>query len=220
MADVVEKNDFILISFEGKLAAGHVFEKTPANSPLLIVAGGSHVLPALDAAILGSLVGEHKHLTLLAANAFGPRQEQLLRMLPLARFQQSGITPVAGQSVELDGMRARILSVNGGRVRVDFNHELAGKDVEYSFTVEKRFTTPTEKLRAALENVLGLKEPAFTLEGKSAVVKIGPNVRKDAEYFLAKTRVVNLILSHVPAVTSLEFDEVFDSSSLPAAPKG
>ncbi len=50
--------------------------------------------------------------------------------------------------LNLDGMIAKILSVSGGRVSVDFNNPLAGKDIEYEFTIKRKITDEKEKVDA------------------------------------------------------------------------
>ncbi len=204
------------MQFEGRVAGGDVFEKTPQNSPVLVVAGAGNMLAALDAALVGAQVGEEKKISLNAENAFGPRREELVRMIPLARFLEAGMQPEIGQVVELDGRRARVQSVNGGRVRVDFNHELAGKDLEYTFTAHKRFSTDAQKVSIACQQLLGLKETDATLENGVVQVTVASKVRKDANYFVAKMRLVSMLLANVASINKVEFHEVFDKTALEA----
>jgi hypothetical protein len=61
------------------------------------------------------------------------------------------MNPVPGMPVELDGMPARIQTVAGGRVRVDFNHELAGKTLVFKVKVAGEAKTEKEKAMFLVE---------------------------------------------------------------------
>jgi FKBP-type peptidyl-prolyl cis-trans isomerase 2 len=45
------------------------------------------------------------------------------------------MTPYPGMIVSVNRLRGKVLSVSGGRVRVDFNHPLAGKTLRFDVEV-------------------------------------------------------------------------------------
>jgi FKBP-type peptidyl-prolyl cis-trans isomerase 2 len=67
--------------------------------------------------------------------------------------------------LNLDGMIAKILSVSGGRVITDFNNPLAGKDIEYEFTIKKKVTDEKEKINA-LQDFFFKKRFKFEIKEK------------------------------------------------------
>ncbi len=221
----VRKNDFVEISFTARVAGGEVFEKTA--KPLLVVAGAGQVISGLDEALVGSPAGVQKSVKILKEKAFGERSQELVKLVPLAQFQQQGFTPFAGQELDVDGMRARVQSVAGGRVRVDFNPPLAGSDLEYEFTVEKIFTTPEEKIDALKRHLIdrlgGLTtEDREKLAGTSAEVRVSfdaakglvslgvPDAfNKNTDYLVAKAHFVSQALGHVPEVKKVVVSEEF-----------
>ncbi|OIO26942.1 hypothetical protein AUJ14_00550 [Candidatus Micrarchaeota archaeon CG1_02_55_22] len=196
MVELVEKNDFVELSFVGKDSDGNVFEQTKGK-PVLVVAGVGQVLPGLDEKLVGSEVGKKTSVVVPKDKAFGDRRTDLVGLVPLASFQKQGVTPQVGQVVELDGKRARVQSVAGGRVRVDFNHELAGKDLSYEYTVEKRFSMPQAKLDALSKDQL-FSAPV-KLEGESVTVSIGSDKPKDANFIVAKLRFIDFALRYAGA---------------------
>ncbi|MEW5955264.1 MAG: peptidylprolyl isomerase, partial [Candidatus Micrarchaeota archaeon] len=141
--------DFVRLEFTGKDASGKVFETTREQdakagglfdprakySPALVVVGRGHLLPGLDEALAGAEEGTEQNIVIPKEKAFGNRDPNLVRLVPLSQFKQANVEPLPGAVVELDGRRARVQSADGGRVRVDFNHELAGQDLSYSFKV-------------------------------------------------------------------------------------
>jgi FKBP-type peptidyl-prolyl cis-trans isomerase SlyD len=61
---------------------------------------------------------------------------------------------VPGLVVVLENnLPGRIQSVSGGRVRIDFNHELAGKTLEYELKIEEKIADEKDKIKALFEMV-------------------------------------------------------------------
>ena len=50
-----------------------------------------------------------------------------MQLVPMSEFKKQGIKPQVGMAITSEGNTGIIRSVSGGRVRLDFNHELAGK---------------------------------------------------------------------------------------------
>ena len=191
--ELVAKGDFVKISFEGK-ADGVVFDKTAPGKSVLVPAGNGQLIAGLDEAIVGSALGEKKNVSIPPEKAFGQRNPEYVRLVPLSQFQQSGMTPVVGQVVELDGVKARVQSVSGGRVRVDFNHELAGKTLLYEFTVEAKFTDNAAKLDALVKDLL--PGSSAKLDGTIATIVVPSSVRKDGNFVMSKARLLDTALNN------------------------
>jgi FKBP-type peptidyl-prolyl cis-trans isomerase 2 len=68
--------------------------------------------------------------------------------------------------LDLGNTKARIQSVNSGRVRLDFNYPLAGRDLEYKIKIDKKIESNEEKIKTILE-FFGAEENNFkVLENK------------------------------------------------------
>jgi len=50
--------------------------------------------------------------------------------------------------VQLDNFIAKILSVSGGRVSIDFNNPLAGKEIKYDFKILRKIEDDREKINS------------------------------------------------------------------------
>ena len=213
------EGDFIRLDFTGKDAAGNIFETTREAdakeagffdsrvkyAPALVVAGKGQLLPGLDEAVKNAEEGVEQKIAVPKEKAFGDRNPELVRLVPLTQFQQRGLDPVPGAVVELDGHPARVQSVNGGRVRVDFNHELAGQNLSYSFKVMKVFTKPDEKI-AALAEDLGVQA---TLGQGIVTVTAGESVPKDSAFLGRKLRFLQQALLFIPDVQKVVFQEEY-----------
>ena len=176
----VKLHDFVAIDFLGKVKeTGEVFDITkeddakkhqlhnPKNAyqPLTICVGERHVVEGLDEFLVGKESEKEYTIALPAEKAFGKRDPKLLRLVPLSTFNEHKIRPEPGLHINLDGMIATVRSVSGGRVILDFNHPLAGKEIEYQFTVKSVVTDTKEKLKALITFLMpGLP---YELEGNA-----------------------------------------------------
>jgi peptidylprolyl isomerase len=65
-----------------------------------------------------------------------------------------------------------VRSVTGGRVVVDFNHPLAGRDLVYDVKAIRKVEDKKEQIISILEIELGLKKDMFSVDYKEGDVKI------------------------------------------------
>ena len=174
----MEKGDFVTIEFTGRIAhSGELFDLTSAEEakkhniynpkhkygPVLVIVGAHMVVPGLEQQLEEMKSGEERTFTLKPEDAFGKRDVRLIKIFSLAKFTKEKINPAPGMFVEINHTKAKIQSVSGGRVRVDFNHPLAGKEVSYTVKIVKQLTVPQEKLTALLD-YYGLASTAVVKE--------------------------------------------------------
>lgn len=172
----MEKGDMLIVSFTGKeVATGKVFETTDVEkakeagfwrenavfAPVPVIIGNNDLLKSLEDELLNMKEGEKKVVRLSPEKAFGERRKELAGVIPLQQFRSRQINPVRGMVIDVNGRYGRVQSVSGGRVRVDFNSDLAGKEVEYELRIEKM-------LKSAQEKVDALAEKFFPIKGKKA----------------------------------------------------
>ncbi|MFH0973255.1 MAG: peptidylprolyl isomerase [Candidatus Micrarchaeota archaeon] len=206
---VVETGDFVSLEFTGK-TGGNPFESSGAK-PVLIAAGKAQVVRGLDEALVGARVGEKRSIAIPKEKAFGDRNPELVRLVPLQKFKEQGISPAPGLVIDIDGARARVQSVGGGRVRVDFNHDLAGIDVEYDFEVKRVFRSPKDKLDALTDDLLAQFEAKTVLDAAGvARVSVPAKARKDSEFIMRKLRFISNVLQFAaPEVKKVVFEEEY-----------
>lgn len=183
----IENGDFVRLNFTGKIkenddvfdttyedvakdAGIYVEEKTYKAIP--IVVGGNHILPAIEEAIEGLEAGDSKTIEIESENAFGKRNAGLIQLIPMKEFKKQGMTPVPGMQISSNGQTGKILTVNGGRVKVDFNHELAGKDLVYDVEVVEVIEDDEEKIKSMIE----LHYPSPNMDLDKTVIDIDGNV--------------------------------------------
>jgi FKBP-type peptidyl-prolyl cis-trans isomerase 2 len=211
----MHKGDFVEIDFVGRIAlTGEVFDLTSEEDakkegfhnpkhkykPSLVIIGSSMAVPGVEKKLEGMEVGQEKEFTLTPDEAFGQRDPKLIRIVPLSRFTKEKISPVPGMFVDIDGMQTKVLSVAGGRVRVDFNHPLAGKSLIYKVKVVRQITNTLEKARSLL-SYYGIKcEPR--LEGGTLTLESEKPMNEFLKKFAGES-----VMKHIPEVKNVVFSE-------------
>lgn len=157
----MKKGDFILISYtasvkedskvistniEEEAKKAGLFEERRIYEPELVIVGKGWVLKGLDEELEKLEVGEEKVIEIPPEKAFGKRDPKKVRVVPARELSARGIIPRVNAEVEINGRRAIVRSVGGGRVVLDFNHPLAGKTIVYKVKVVKKLETIEEKI--------------------------------------------------------------------------
>ena len=132
----IEKNTAVTLRFKVTDAAGKVVEDS--KEPTVYLHGGyGNTLPKLEAALDGQQAGYQVTLNLPPEDAFGARDESLLRSLPKKQFPPG--VKVGGQ-LEGHGDDGQmqvfnVMKIKGDTVLLDGNHPLAGKALRFDVTV-------------------------------------------------------------------------------------
>ncbi|QLJ52943.1 MAG: hypothetical protein Sv326_0768 [Candidatus Fermentimicrarchaeum limneticum] len=215
--------DFVKISYTGRSAVtGKVFDTTNAEkakeagiseegrkyAPILIVLGKGNVVKGLETALKGMGVGEQKSVELSPENAFGNRDPNLVRIMPLAEFKRREIDPFPGMLLDLDGMKGIVKSVSGGRVMVDLNHPLAGEKVIYDVKVEEKLSDQNSKIGALLES-FSLNAESFKLEEGVLRVVFPSSVKKDVDFLVNKSSFATSLHNLISEVKKLSIVEEY-----------
>jgi FKBP-type peptidyl-prolyl cis-trans isomerase SlyD len=121
---------------------GHEFE------PRTIVIGAGHVFQAVDDDLIGRTVGDENTVEIDAVEAFGEFDPDDVRTVSAEKIDEDDRYP--GAHVTVDGEQGHVETIIGGRARVDFNHPLAGEDLEYEYEVLDVVDDPAEQAQGLL----------------------------------------------------------------------
>jgi FKBP-type peptidyl-prolyl cis-trans isomerase 2 len=221
----LKEKSLVLVEFTGKeLVTGKIFDTTSEAvakevglykenaifKPVPVIVGNGDVIKGIDEALKEMKEREEKVIKLGPEKAFGERRKDLVVLVPLAEFTNRKIKPVNGLIVEMNGMYGKVTTVSGGRVRVDMNNDLAGKEVEYKLKVIKEIKDSSEKAQVIAEKFFPLKEKVQTkIEADVIKVKIPKEIGKQlAPLVPAFTKTVKEI---IPELKSVEIVESFDA---------
>jgi len=183
-----EKGDFVLIDYTARVKeTGEVFDTTKEDlakkeklykeseiyEPNLVVIGEGWVLKALDESLLTLELGKTAFVEIPPDRAFGNRDPEKVRLVPLRRLTAKGITPQLGMRVEFEGKLAIVRTLGAGRVQLDFNPPLAGKTLVYEVTIQKKLEIIKEKISSLIHRrIPSVEVSKFNASIKKATVEI------------------------------------------------
>lgn len=191
----LQKKDFIEIEFTGKIKDGEVFDSNikrdlekinpeSAPKPLVFSLGEGMFLKGIDDFLIGKEIGKYE-IELAPEKAFGPRMQEFIQMVPVKIFRSQNINPFPGAVFNFDGRIAKVLTVSGGRVIVDFNNPLAGKTVIYNVNVLRKVEDLNEKVKSII-NFLFRQDLNFSIKDNKVILEVEKKMSQFAEMFREK----------------------------------
>jgi peptidylprolyl isomerase len=217
--------DFILVELTGRAEeTGEVFDTTDEETareadiysedrvygPRTVVVGEGWVLRGLDERLKGLNIEETVEVEIPPEEAFGERKPENVRMVPYRVLRSKGVNPVVGGQIEVDGRSATVRSVGAGRVQLDYNHPLAGRNIVYDVKVTKQYEEDEEKIRALIvRRFLGADASNFGLKllKRRARVSVPDDVFFAEGVQIAKRGLAIDILKFFPDFEAVEFVE-------------
>lgn len=223
----VKKGEFIIIDYVAKVKeTDEIFDTTiedvakkerlykegESYEPKLIVVGEGWLLKTLDESLLNMELTKPATIEIPPEKAFGNRDPEKVKLVPLRRLTAKGITPQLGMRVEFNGKLATVRTMGAGRIQLDFNPPLAGKTLLYEVTVQRKLETKTEKIRALIHRrISAVDAEKFGLKTRKTIVEI--NVPEGAFYVeglqLAKRGISTDIQKFFPEINTIKFVEAF-----------
>ncbi|QSG02098.1 FKBP-type peptidyl-prolyl cis-trans isomerase [Natranaeroarchaeum sulfidigenes] len=125
-----------------------VDDQQQSFEPRVIVLGEGHIFESVEDAIKGGEVGDEGEVVVPAEEAFGERDPDEVRTVSADKIPEDDRYP--GAHVDLDGEHGHVEAIIGGRARVDFNHPLAGQDVEYEYEILELVEDRVEKAKGLI----------------------------------------------------------------------
>lgn len=130
----------VSLYFSLSLKEGKIIDSNFGRKPATFRLGDGNMLPGFEQQLLGLKAGDELEVVLPAAQAFGEVNPQNQQSFPVARFQnllEDELMPTEPGSVvsfkdaggfDLPGVVSKITD---DLVYIDFNHPLAGKDIQF-----------------------------------------------------------------------------------------
>jgi len=144
----VEDGDFVELAYTIRTADnGDVIDTTDEEvaaesaidtdeydfEPRIVALGAGHVFASVEEALVGESAGDEGTVEVPAVDAFGEYNPEEVETVKADKIPDDNKYP--GAQVQIDNRQGRLETIIGGRARVDFNHPLAGEDLEYEYEV-------------------------------------------------------------------------------------
>ncbi len=199
----IQKSDFIEIEFTGKsLKDNQIFDSNVKEDlknlnpelskkvkPFIFSLGNNMFLDSLDEFLEGKEIGVIYEVELEPEKAFGKRDAKQVQIVPLKLFRENKLNPVPGFSFNFDGRRGKVLSSNGGRIMVDFNHPLAGHRLHYKIKINRKVDDKNEQIRA-FNDFLFKQNFDFSISGNKLILEVPKQMKQFLELFIEKYKEV------------------------------
>ena len=145
-----KQGDRVRINYIGRLKDGSIVDSSEdscedehcaddacgcESGPLEFVIGDEEVIPGLEQALVGMQAGEKKTVEIPCDLAYGPRDEELVMVVPRADLPAE-IDPEVGDVLEVTDdeegdFAVTVTAVAADSVTLDANHPLAGEDLTF-----------------------------------------------------------------------------------------
>ena len=206
--------------------------------PRTIVLGEGHLFPAVEDDVRGGEVGDGGSVVVGAAEAFGEYDEEEVETVSADKIDEDDRYP--GARVRVDGQQGVLETIIGGRARVDFNHPLAGEDIEYDYEVLEVVDDDLEQAEGLLDMFLELdlemwidtdeieetrvEEPdddeeaepetvTETVEKQTLYVESDPQLAMNQQWMMQKQQIAGQIID-MTSVDRILVQEVLDGSGM------
>lgn len=140
----------VLVDYVGK-TDGEIFDLTVEEKaeeagldtdrefePIPVLIGEEYVIPGFEDTLLDMEIGDETEVEIEPENAYGERDSDKVETYPEKEFEKQDVQVRVGEEVMIGNRRGKVISKGSGRVRIDFNHPLAGKTLNYWIKVREK----------------------------------------------------------------------------------
>ncbi len=216
---LAKKGEFVEIEYTGRTKSDnklfdttdkdvakkeHLYNPKLNYGPVVACIGQKHVIKGLDDNLEGKELCKEYNIDLDMAQAFGKKDAKLIKTVSLSLFKKQKMNPAPGLQINADGMIGTIRSVTGGRVLVDFNHPLAGKDLKYNFKILKVVKDTGKQLESLLKYGVALSKKMYdyTIREEKLDMKLKFKLPKELQ-----NKISEKIKEAIPKLKKIEFSE-------------
>ena len=140
---IISKNKVVSLTYELKLdnAEGEVVDMADAAQPLVFLYGAGNMLPKFESNLAELKANDDFEFTLSSDDAYCPVIEEAVVELPIDIFMVDGkIDPdmlFVGNVIPMQDNEGRpldgtVVSISDDKVKMDFNHPMAGKTLHFT----------------------------------------------------------------------------------------
>ena len=152
----IEKNKVVSIQYTLTDDDGNKIDSSVGSEPLTYYHGNGYLIPGLENELEGKSAGEKLNVTVQPADGYGIYDERLVSSIPRERFEIDGEITVGMQfQVQTPGGAAivRVVEVGDKEIKIDGNHELAGKVLHFDVEIVD-VHEPSQEEKMQYESIL------------------------------------------------------------------
>ena len=134
----IKKDQNVEMNYELKINE-EIIDTNMDSDPIKFVYGTGQIIPGLESRIEEMNEGETKIINVPASEAYGEYDEELSQVLPIDQFEGINLEigmVLEGEEENQEVVRATVTEVTHDDVTVDYNHPLAGCDLEFTIIIK------------------------------------------------------------------------------------
>ena len=138
---VAKEGDTVRVHYTGRFEDGTVFDTSEDGASMEFKIGTGELLKAFEQGVIGMAIGESKTIFIPAAEAYGPRNNEMVFEFDRSRAPENFDAEI-GQQLQMyraDGkpVNLTVISKSEKSFTMDCNHALAGKNLIFDVTLEE-----------------------------------------------------------------------------------
>ncbi len=198
-----EDNELFETTVETLAKEKEIHKEGALYGPAALIVGTDRLVKGLEASLLSAEPCKEIELIIPPAEAYGERDAKkveihsMTEIMRLPEFRKGEEEIAPGARVVINNKAGTIISANPGRVRVDFNHRLAGKMLRYKYTIREKAESAHDKVAFILEMYYG-KPGDFKVhvKGEEADIVLVEQCKYDPRWMITKLQVVRDLREH------------------------
>jgi FKBP-type peptidyl-prolyl cis-trans isomerase SlyD len=146
----IEKGSVVSLDYSLHLGDGQVVDASAPGEPMAYIQGEGQIVPGLERALEGLVVGDQRQVVVPPADAYGDHDARGVQEVPRNAFPGE-MKPEAGMELVAQGPEGEpvpfvVREVGLETVVIDLNHPLAGKTLHFDVTVREIRAATSEEL--------------------------------------------------------------------------
>ena len=134
----ISDSKVVLIHYTLTSDKGETLDSSDGNPPLAYIQGKWNIIPGLENALVGKVVGDKLNVTIPPQEAYGEHNDDLIQTMSRTSFQ--GIEDIQpGMQLQMESSEGpqmiTVSKVEGDEITVDGNHPLAGEELTFDVEV-------------------------------------------------------------------------------------
>ncbi|MCY3411384.1 MAG: FKBP-type peptidyl-prolyl cis-trans isomerase [Candidatus Heimdallarchaeota archaeon] len=131
-----------------------IYKPDKVYEPMLVVIGKEWIPKGLEKVLTNYNIGDELETTIECKDAYGLKDPSKIKLVARREFQKLNINPSIGDRINIGNQLGTVLSVSTTRVRMDYNHILAGKDIHYKIKIHELIEGDKNKIEALIKRRL------------------------------------------------------------------
>ena len=130
-----QNDNTVTLHYRGTFDDGTEFDTSYDREPLEAKIGAGQLIPGFENALVGMAEGEKKTVCVSPEEGYGPSLAEAIQVVPKSQFPGTFDfkigAMVSGQNEDGHPLVARIVEEDVQTVTLDFNHPMAGKNLNF-----------------------------------------------------------------------------------------